>query len=131
GEAHSVRLSEKMTGMSDSGTSSRTMVLRPIRYPSVQAARTKGTNSAKLPPQSLVNTNGADGRGTGNPRNDCTWAVFGWTRLKTKEFDWKCLGITLAANVVTWRCGRARPRKPPPTTTSQKATMALMTALSD
>src|SRR5947209_191840 len=100
-----------------------------MRWFSVQAAARNGTNRAKLPPQSLVKTNGAAGRGTGNPRNDCTWAVFGWTRLKTKEFPWKCLGIRWDISVLIWRWGMARPRKPPPTTTTQKNTMAWTTDL--
>src|SRR5438132_6094878 len=94
-EAHSVRLREKITGISEIGTSRRTNGFRAMRWFSVQAASRNGTSRAKLPPQSLVKTNGAAGRGTGKPRNDWTWAVFGCTRLKTKEFPWKCFGITL------------------------------------
>src|SRR5919197_379188 len=68
-DAHNVRFREKTTGNSDSGTSSRTSRSNQSRRTRstrrVHEARTKGTRRAKLPPQSLVKTNGAVGRGTG------------------------------------------------------------------
>src|SRR5581483_2388899 len=129
-DAHSVLLGDTIAAIMESGMARRTTRFRLIRSPPNHAASTNGKSRAKLPPQSLVNTNGADGRGTGKPRNDWIWAVLGWTRLATKELLWKCLGMSLAISVVICRWGRARPRKPPPTTTSQKTTMARTTARS-
>src|SRR3954449_5944152 len=64
-EAHKVRLREKTTGNSESGTRRRTSLSRPGFSLFAHEARRKGTRRAKLPPQSLVKTKGAAGRGTG------------------------------------------------------------------
>ena len=63
-QTHRIRLSEKITGMIDTKARAFSRFRWLRRRTMAQPAITNGTRREKTPPQSLVYTNGARGRGT-------------------------------------------------------------------
>src|ERR1700712_3970285 len=98
---------------------------QPASLPS-QAQRKKGSVTAKLRPQVLVNVNGADGRGATYPRTTWSCAACGWTIERISWNFVSAAGSTSSASDLNSKYGATTPSTPPNVTvTNRHATMRI------